>query len=203
MTLDHAWAVSALESSGTLLLFFALTLETLGLPVPGETFLIAAAAAAGTGKLSIGLVLIAGWAGAVLGDNIGYLLGRRFGRDFILAQGARFGITEDRYRRVELQFDRFGVWVVGVARFVVLLRQLNGLVAGTAGMPWPRFLAANVVGAALWVGFWSLLAYRFGAASANLLPKAWHHLAPVATVLVPLGLVALIVLRLGAWSRGD
>jgi membrane protein DedA with SNARE-associated domain len=194
MSAHHAWMISAVTTSGPPLLFLALTLETLGLPIPGETLLLAAAAAAGAGDLSIFQVVVAGIAGAVLGDNIGYLLGRRFGRRLVLAKGSRVGITEARYQSVERQFDRFGVWVVGAARFFVLLRQLNGLVAGTAGMPWPRFLLANIVGACLWVGFWSLVAYRLGG-SADILPAVWHRLAPFAALLVPVAIVALLVFR--------
>jgi membrane protein DedA with SNARE-associated domain len=84
--------------------------------------------------------------------------------------------------------------MVVVARFVVLLRQLNGLVAGTTGMRWTSFLAANVVGAALWVGCWTTLAYRFGH-STEIIPYLWHHLGLVAAIAVPLLIAALVWLR--------
>ena len=71
--------------------------------------------------------------------------------------------------------------MVVVARFVVVLRQLNGIVAGTTGMPWPHFLAANAVGAALWVGVWTTLAWRFGH-DTQIVPYLWHHLNLVAMV---------------------
>ena len=62
--------------------------------------------------------------------------------------------------------------MVVVARFVVVLRQLNGIVAGTTGMPWPIFLAANATGAALWVGVWTTLAYRFGHSTSTSCPSS-------------------------------
>ena len=74
---------------------------------------------------------------------------------------------------------RWGPLMVVAARFVVVLRQLNGLVAGTTGMSWPRFFAANLVGAALWVGLWTTLAWRFGH-DARIVPFIWHHLSLVA-----------------------
>jgi len=81
--------------------------------------------------------------------------------------------------------------MVVAARFVVVLRQLNGLVAGSTGMHWVRFLAANLVGAALWVGFWSTLAYQFGH-SAALVPFILQHLSVVAMIIVPTTIIVLI-----------
>jgi membrane protein DedA with SNARE-associated domain len=85
--------------------------------------------------------------------------------------------------------------MVVIARFFVPLRQLNGLVAGSTGMHWLTFLAANVVGATLWVGLWATLAYRFGI-SKDILPFLWHHLTLVAAVCVPLLIAGLVWLRL-------
>ena len=85
--------------------------------------------------------------------------------------------------------------MVMVARFVVVLRQLNGLVAGTTGMRWPTFLAANLVGAGLWVGVWTTLAYQFGQ-KLDVLPFFWHHLSLSRRSAIPLLIAALIVLHL-------
>ena len=145
--------VSALiHHYGAAALFVSLTLETLGLPLPGESALILASTLAGAGKISIWAVAIAAWCGAVLGDNIAYFIGRRYGRAVVTSYGARFGVTESRYAKVEAVFARYGPLMVIAARFVVLLRQMNGLVAGTAGMHWLAFALSNVVGAALWAG---------------------------------------------------
>ena len=90
---------------------------------------------------------------------------------------------------------RHGPLMVMAARFVVVLRQLNGLVAGTTGMRWPTFIAANLVGAGLWVGVWTTLAYEFGQ-KIDVLPFFWHHLRWVAAIGIPLVIVALVLLHL-------
>lgn len=173
-------------------LFVSLTFETLGLPLPGESALILAATLAGAGKISIWAVAIAAWCGAVLGDNIAYFIGRRYGRAVVTAYGARFGVTESRYARVEAVFARYGPLMVICARFVVLLRQINGMVAGTAGMHWLAFALSNLLGAAIWVGFWTTLAYHFGH-STHVLPFIGRHLGLVASVLMGLALICLLL----------
>lgn len=177
---------------GAAALFVSLTLETLGLPLPGESALILASTLAGAGKISIWAVAIAAWCGAVLGDNIAYFIGRRYGRAVVTSYGARFGVTENRYAKVEAVFARYGPLMVIAARFVVLLRQMNGLVAGTAGMHWLAFALSNVVGAALWVGFWTTLAYHFGH-SVAVLPFIGRHIGVVASVLITLALLCVLV----------
>lgn len=188
---DHLLAL--VEQYGVLALFVSLTLETLGLPLPGESALIALSAAAGAGKLSLWHVVGAAYVAAVLGDNIGYLIGRRYGKAVILRYGVRLGITHAKYEKAEAIAARYGPLMVVAARFVVLLRQLNGLVAGSTGMHWAAFLGANLVGAALWVGFWSTLAYRFGH-DVSIVPWIWTHLSLVAMVAIPALLAVVGVL---------
>ena len=177
-------------------LFVSVTLEALGAPLPGESAIIVVAGAAARGELGIRSVAVTAFLASVLGDNIGYLIGRKLGRSAIARAGGRFGITEAALARAEGIVSRYGPVMVVVARFVVVLRQLNGLVAGTTKMPWPRFLAANVVGAALWVGLWTTLAYRFGRSANDILPFFWHHLSLVAAIAMPLLLLGLLVLHL-------
>ncbi|MFT3974148.1 MAG: DedA family protein [Amaricoccus sp.] len=177
-------------------LFVTLTLESLGAPVPGESAVIAASAAASRGELDIRAVAVAAFAGAVLGDNIGFLIGRKLGRRTVVRYGSRFGVTDAAFDRVEAVARRWGPLMVVAARFVVLLRQLNGIVAGTTGMAWPRFLAANALGAALWVGLWCTLAWRLGRDAHAFVPWIWHHLSLAAAVLVPLLVLGLLALRL-------
>lgn len=175
---------------------FALVLvEDFGVPVPGETALITAAVLASQGKLPIESLLPAAWFGAVLGDNIGYAIGRYGGRRAVLHFGGRVGITEDRLGWVERFFARYGGAIVVVARFVVGLRQLNGLVAGIGCMAAPRFMIYNALGAALWVAVWGLGVYWFGA-----------HIQNLIDVVGPfgIGLLAAVVLILGGlllWRR--
>jgi membrane protein DedA with SNARE-associated domain len=180
---------------GITALFVTITLEALGAPLPGESALVAASAAAARGEFPIRAVVLAAFVASVLGDNIGYLVGRKLGREAILRHGHRFGVTEAAMAKAEAVTARWGPLMVVAARFVVVLRQLNGIVAGTTRMPWPRFLAANLVGAALWVGVWTTLAWRFGH-DTRIVPFLWHHLSLVAMVLVPLLILALLVLRL-------
>jgi len=195
---EHAMAL--VEHYGALAVFVSLTLETLGAPLPGETALIAAATAAGAGEMKLWQVVLAAVAGAFLGGNIGYLIGRRYGRTTLVRYGARFGIDDARYARVEKLFQNYGALVVIVARFFVLLRQLNGVVAGATGMHPAKYLVANAVGSTLWVGFWVLLADRFGREIARM-PDIWHHLGLVAALVTPALLVALILLAWRARRR--
>ncbi len=188
---DHLLAL--VEHYGVIALFVAITLETLGLPLPGESVLIASSAAAGAGTLNIWHVVIAGFSAAVLGDNIGYLIGRKFGRTVIIRYGSRFGITHEKYLKAEDIAARYGPFMVIGARFMPILRQINGLVAGSTGMHWTRFLSANIVGAALWVGLWSTLAYRLGH-DVTIVPWIWNHLSLLAMFALPLLLLAIAVL---------
>ena len=116
MTWFEMTAAALIHQYGAAALFLCLTLETLGLPFPGESALILAAGLAGAGKISIWAVAFAAWCGAVLGDNIAYFIGRRYGRAVVTAYGARVGITESRYARVEAVFARFGPLMGSVAQ---------------------------------------------------------------------------------------
>lgn len=139
-----------------------LVLENFGLPLPGETLLISGAIAAAQGSLDIALLLLLGWAAAVAGQMIGWAIGFWGGHRLALRYGGRIGITTNTLARVERFYDRYGGWVVIFGRFVVPLRQLNGIVAGTLEMHWARFLLLNAIGAALWVGWWGALSYWLG-----------------------------------------
>ncbi|HET7529815.1 MAG TPA: DedA family protein [Mycobacteriales bacterium] len=139
-----------------------LFLEDFGVPVPGETMLIAAALYAGAGQLDIWVVGVVGFVAAVLGDNVGYLIGRSGGRELVLKYGKVVFITPERLDRAEDFFTRHGGQIVFVARFIEGLRQLNGIIAGIVEMPWRRFLLFNMLGAAVWVALWSSLGYLAG-----------------------------------------
>ena len=188
---DHL--LTLVEQYGVIALFLSITLETLGLPLPGESALIASSAAAGAGKLNIWHVVIAAYVAAVLGDNIGYLLGRRYGKAVILRYGGRIGITHEKYAKAEAVTAKYGPLMVIAARFVPLLRQINGLVAGSTEMHWAAFLGANLFGAALWVGGWTTLAYRLGR-DVSIVPWIWNHLALVAMVVIPVLLISIALL---------
>ncbi|ROP55286.1 DedA family protein [Streptomyces sp. PanSC9] len=136
--------------------------EDFGVPAPGETILLAAGVYAGAGRLSIVAVAVIAFTAAVVGDNIGYLIGRSGGRAFVHRWGRYVFLTPKRFAAAEAFFGRHGGKIVTVARFIEGLRQANGIIAGTTGMRWRRFLAFNALGAALWVGLWATLAYLVG-----------------------------------------
>ena len=135
-----ALAAPYLNRYGYGAVFGALLLESFGLPLPGEAMLIAGGALAAEGELHLAPLLACAWLAAVVGDNIGFAIGRFGGRRLIVRYGGRIGITESRLTKVEVFFRRYGGQVVLVARFFALLRQLNGIVAGSVGMGWWRFL---------------------------------------------------------------
>jgi membrane protein DedA with SNARE-associated domain len=180
----------------------ALLLESFGLPLPGEAMLIAGAALAADGELRLAPLLLCAWLAAVVGDNIGFAIGRFGGRRLVLRYGAGIGITESRLARVEGFFHRYGGQVVLLARFFALVRQLNGIVAGTAGMSWWRFLAFNGAGAALWVSAWGGGVYFFGQSLGQLAAR-FHGAAYAIGTLALLAIVAAIALHGRRHARLD
>lgn len=143
--------------------FLLIMLEDFGMPAPGETALVVAAVAASRpGGFNIWGVLAAAFLGAVIGDNIGYAIGHFGGRKLIVRISDRVGLGGDKLAHAEGFFKRWGDPVVVGARFVEVLRQLNGVIAGTMGMHWATFLGYNALGAALWVGVWGAVGYFAG-----------------------------------------
>lgn len=146
-------------------LFLGVMLENAGIPVPGETAVLVAgflASPAGGDHFDLPLVVGIAFLAAVIGDNIGYWLGRRLARPY-LVQGRRFLVLTPRTLDIaEDYFRRFGVWTIFFARFITGVRVFGALAAGTAEMHWPRFLAANAAGAIAWSATMSLIGYYFG-----------------------------------------
>ena len=136
--------------------------EDFGIPVPGETILIAASLYAGAGRLNVVVVGLIAWVCAVLGDNIGFLIGHFGGRRLALKYGRYVFLTESRLDKAENFFEHHGGKIIVAARFIEGLRQANGIVAGITGMHWKRFIPFNALGAALWVGLWVSLGYLAG-----------------------------------------
>jgi membrane protein DedA with SNARE-associated domain len=184
-----------LHHYGYLAVFFAVFLEDFGVPLPGETLLIAGALLASRGSFSIVFLVITAVFAAILGDNAGYAIGRFGGRRLVLRFGKYVLVTPPRLARAEQFFQSRGALVVIVARFFEILRQLNGIVAGISGMRWWRFLAYNAAGAALWVSFWSILFFQLGKQGERigLLFKKYE---PLSAALLALAVVCAIVGRL-------
>jgi membrane protein DedA with SNARE-associated domain len=148
------WAVAAIVG-----------LESIGIPLPGETTLIAAAILAGSARgPSIGLVIAAAFAGAVIGDSIGFWIGRSLGFRLLVGFGRYLGLTERRIKLGEYLFSEHGAKIVFFGRFVTVLRTLTAFLAGVNRMGWPRFFLFNAAGGAIWASLYGMAAYEFGAA---------------------------------------
>jgi membrane protein DedA with SNARE-associated domain len=137
--------------------------ESMGVPLPGETTLVAAALLASQHHLKIEFVILAAAAGAIIGDSIGYFVGRKAGRQLFDRLGRRFHhFSPDRIARAEKYFHKYGVWTVFFGRFVALLRIFAGPMAGMLRMHYPRFLAANAAGGIAWSATIGIVAYKIG-----------------------------------------
>jgi len=151
-----------LNQFGYLAVLGLVLIEDFGVPVPGETILILAAVYAGTGRLNVALVALLGFCGAVIGDNLGFAIGHFGGRQLAERYGRYIFLTPERLDKATSFFERHGGKIIIVARFIEGLRQANGIIAGTTGMHWRRFLIFNAIGAALWVAVWTSVGYFSG-----------------------------------------
>jgi membrane protein DedA with SNARE-associated domain len=147
-----------------------LLLENFGVPLPGEAVLIAASIYAGAGRLNIVAVGVIAFVAAVVGDSIGWAIGRSGGRRLLTRFGRYVLLPPHRVARAEKFFTRHGSKIVPVARFVDGLRQANGIIAGMTGMGFRRFLVLNAIGAALWVGAWTAVSDLAGRHITTLYP---------------------------------
>ena len=156
------WLVELFARYGYFALFAGVFLENLGIPVPGETALLAAGFLARQGVLRLAIVLPCAMIAASLGDNFGYWIGRRGGRAFIARYGKYVGLTEKRLVSVETYFREHGPRAVFFARFISGIRVMAALAAGVSRMPWRQFLIYNSAGAVVWSTTIGLLGYFFG-----------------------------------------
>jgi membrane protein DedA with SNARE-associated domain len=168
-----------------------LAIEAIGAPVPGESLLIFASVLAGRGEMSLPALLIFAWVGSVIGDNLGFLIGRKLGRKTVLRYGTKVGLTNERFSKIEITYVRYGSATVLFARFFSILRQLNGIVAGILGMSWWRFVLFDAVGAALWVTVWVFLPAYFSEHLAFIVTLA-HHKIVVVSFLIAVGLILVV-----------
>lgn len=138
-------------------------IESMGVPVPGETTLLAASVYAGaTHRLEVALVIGAAAAGAILGDNLGFLLGRSGGSRLLHRYGKYVRLDERRLRLGQYLFQRHGGKVVFFGRFVAVLRAWAAFLAGAHRMSWRRFLVFNTAGGIVWATLMGLTGYAFG-----------------------------------------
>ncbi len=187
---SEAELVHLVETWGAWFIFALIALESLGLPLPAESALLATSIYAGTGgKVDIAAVTVAAMAGAILGDNIGYLIGRTLGQAALKRFGHAIGLTDDRQALARYLFRHHGGKVVLFGRFVAFLRVFAAVLAGANRMPWDRFVLANAAGGILWAGFYCIAGYTLGADA--------RRLAGAAAVI---GIVAVAVLLVAGWS---
>jgi len=151
-----------LDNYGYLAVAGLVMVENFGVPAPGETILVAASVYAGTGRLSIVGVGVIAVLAAIIGNCIGYAIGYFGGHALVLRYGKYMFLTPERLEKTERFFARRGGLVVVAGRFIEGLRQAAGIIAGTAEMPWKRFLAFTTLGAVLWVAVWAPVGYLAG-----------------------------------------
>src|SRR5919199_1943153 len=191
--IDHL--LSVIGHYGYLVVFLGVMAESTGVPLPGETILIAAGIMVQRGGLDLGDAIFYGILGAVVGDQIGYWVGREGGRPFILRYGRYLFITPQRLAGAEAFFERHGGKAVFMARFFSGLRVFGALVAGMSRMRWGTFLIYNALGGAVWATAVVLAGYLLGR-SLGLLER-WMGRASI--LLVGLLLVAVVLYLAYRW----
>ncbi|MFF2009776.1 DedA family protein [Streptomyces sp. NPDC058195] len=170
-------------------------LESLGIPLPGEIVLVSAALlAAGHDGINPWVLGACASAGAVIGDSIGYAIGRKGGRPLLARLGRKFPrhFGEAQIALAERSFDKWGMWAVFFGRFIALLRIFAGPLAGVLHMPYWRFLVANVLGGIVWAGGTTAVVYSVGVVAEAWL-KRFSYLGLVAAVLV--GITSMLLVR--------
>jgi len=152
-----------ISTYGCWAVFVIVTLESMGVPLPGETMLIAIAIyAAKSGQPHIATVIAAASAGAILGDNIGYWIGRKLGYPLVVRYGHFLRLTEPRIKLGQYLFLRYGGRIVFLGRFVAEIRTFGALLAGINYMDWRRFLLANTTSGIIWATVYGLGGFLVG-----------------------------------------
>ena len=180
---------------GLVLLFLLVALESTGVPLPGETALIAASVLASQGNYSIVAVIVVAAAGAIIGDNIGYWLGRKGGRALL----RRIPYLRDYFERIlppaERFFEKHGAKAVFLGRFISLLRVTAAWLAGISHMPWWRFLFWNAAGGIVWATAFGVVAYYSGRAAADAINHYGLYAGIGLVVVIALGVVGVHIWR--------
>ncbi|MBT2370036.1 DedA family protein [Streptomyces sp. ISL-10] len=178
-----------------LLVGVVIGLESLGIPLPGEIVLVSSALLASQhGEIDPYVLGACATAGAIIGDSIGYAIGRKGGRPLLAWLGGRFPkhFGDAQIAMAERSFEKWGMWAVFFGRFVALLRIFAGPLAGVLHMPYWKFLTANVFGGILWAGGTTAVIYSVGVVAEAWL-KRFSWLGLVLAVLI--GITSLLVLK--------
>ncbi len=175
-----------IASYGYWALFALVAMESVGVPLPGETALILAGVYAGaTHHLSPWLIFAVASAAAITGDNIGFWIGDTGGYRLARRYGPKVGLDERKLKAARYLFDRHGTWVVFFGRFVSVLRIYAAFLAGTSRMRWRKFLPANAAGGIVWAGIYTVATYL----AANALQRAS---GTIGWILGALGVVVIV-----------
>jgi undecaprenyl-diphosphatase len=159
-----------------------------GVIVPGETLVILGGFYSRIGSLSLPIVIAVVCTGAVIGDNVGFFIGRRFGRGFLERHGRKMFITPERLRKADRYYAAHGGKTVFLGRFIPVVRSVGFILSGVAGMEWKRFLPYDVAGAVIWGTGHTVLGYAIGASY-----DRWKgYLTPIG-----LALLAVLILLIG------
>ncbi len=184
MSVEHL-----LVTFGYAAVFALVALESLGIPMPGETILIAAGVYAGhTHRMSIWVILVVAAAAAIIGDNIGFWIGNKGGYRLVRRYGHRFHVDESKLKVGRYVFDRHGGKVVFFGRFVSVLRTYAAFLAGTVRMRWRTFLVYNAAGGILWAAI-----YTFGSYAAG---NTITRLSGPLDIVLGIGAIAIVVAAL-------
>ncbi|CAM5604816.1 membrane protein [Streptomyces tanashiensis] len=170
-------------------------LESLGIPLPGEIVLVSSALLASQhGDINPYVLGACATAGAIIGDSIGYAIGRKGGRPLLAWLGRKFPkhFSEANIGLAESSFQKWGMWAVFFGRFIALLRIFAGPLAGVLHMPYWKFLIANVLGGILWAGGTTAVIYSVGVVAEAWL-KRFSWLGLVLAVLI--GIASMLVVK--------
>ena len=184
-----------LLAHGLFILFVLVAIESAGVPVPGETALIAAAVLANRGNYSIEAVIAVAALAAIVGDNVGYWLGRKGGRPLL----KRTPFVRDHFERIlppsERFFAKHGPKTVFIGRFVAILRVTSAWIAGISHMPWWKFFFWNAAGGIVWATAVGVVAYALGKAAADAIGQYGLYAAIVIVVLLVLAFIGFRIWR--------
>src|SRR5215472_8306810 len=186
----HVWMHELIQAHGLWILFTVILLECMGIPMPGETALVTAALYAGsTHQIGISSVVLVAATAAIIGDNLGYLIGRSIGVRLIVRYGKYVRLNERRLKVGQYLFLRHGGKIVFFGRFIAILRTYSALLAGVNRMPWPHFLLMNALGGIVWATIFGAGAYYFGEQVAGIGGWVSGLLLVVAVVCVIVGML--------------
>ena len=195
----HGTIGHLIETYGYWILFVLVSVESLGIPLPGETALVTAAAFAANGQLDVVWVFGIGAIAAIVGDNCGYWLGRTGGLQLVERYGHHVGLSDSKLDRVRGFYARHGSKTVLIGRFIAIMRSWAAVLAGVMRMSYPRFVAFNAAGCILWTSVFTTVGYLFGR-NLPLVEKYIREIGIALAILVVVAIGVFVVRKRGRKS---